>query len=63
MKLQVGEEQIIQILQEGEAGTKAEVCRQYGISEWTYSRWRQRYQGPTVAQARRLKEWRRRTPG
>jgi putative transposase len=40
MKRRFSEEQIIQILREGEtAPTKAEVCRKYGISEWTYYRW------------------------
>ncbi len=45
-----------QILQEAEAAqTKAEVWRKYGISKWTFYRWRNQYQGLTVSQARRLK--------
>ncbi len=56
MKQRFSEEQIIEILQEAEAApTKIEVCRKYGISEWTYYRWRNQYQGLTVSQARRLK--------
>lgn len=40
MKRRFCEEQIIQVLREGEtAPTKAEVCRKYGNSEWTYYRW------------------------
>ena len=36
--------------------SKAEVWRKHGISEVTYSRWRQRYQGMGVSQLRRLKQ-------
>lgn len=57
MKRRFSEEQIVQILREGEAAeTKAEVWRQYGISEWTYYRWRQRYGGLVESQAKRLKQ-------
>jgi putative transposase len=57
MKERYSEEQIVQILQEAEAApTKIEVCRKYGISEWTYYRWRNQYQGLTVSQTRRLKQ-------
>ncbi len=56
MKQRFSEEQIVQILREGEAAeTKAEVWRKYGISEWTYYRWRQRYGGLAESQAKRLK--------
>ncbi|MDA8218006.1 MAG: transposase [Dehalococcoidales bacterium] len=55
-KQRSSEEQIIQILQEAEAApTKIEVCGKYAISEWTYYRWRQQYQGLNMSQARRLK--------
>jgi putative transposase len=57
MKQRLSEEQIIAILQEAEsAPTKAEVCRKHGISEWTYYRWRQQYQGLSISQVRRLKQ-------
>ena len=57
MKQRFSEEQIIAILQEAEsAPTKIEVCRKHGISEWTYYRWRQQYQGLSVSQLRRLKQ-------
>jgi len=50
------EEQIIGVLQEGEAGTKvAELCRKYGISEATYYNWKTKYAGMTVSELRRLK--------
>jgi putative transposase len=57
MKERFSEEQIVQILQEGEGEhSKAEVCRKYDISEQTYYRWRKQYQGLTVPEARRLKQ-------
>ena len=57
MKQRFSEEQIVQILREGEAAeTKAVVWRKYGVSEWTYSRWRQRYGGLAESQAKRLKQ-------
>ena len=38
------EEQIIAILKQGEAGlTTAELCRQHGITEQTYYRWKAKY--------------------
>ena len=50
------EEQIIGILKQHEAGaTAATVCRQHGISEQTFYRWRSRYGGLEVSEARRLK--------
>ena len=33
-----------------------QVCRQLGVSEQTYYRWRKEYGGMKVSQARRLKE-------
>ena len=57
MKLRFSEEQIVQIFQEGESGqTKAVVCRKYGISEWTYYRWRRVFQGLSVPEARRVRQ-------
>jgi putative transposase len=57
MKRRFSEEQSVQSLREGEAAeTKAELWRQYGISEWTYYRWRQRYGGLAESQAKRLKQ-------
>ena len=50
------EEQIIRVLKEGKAGAKTgDLCRRNGISEQTYYRWRRKYGGLEVNQARRLK--------
>src|SRR5438045_8634399 len=50
------EEQIIAILKQGEAGlTMAELCRQHGISEQTYYRWKAKYGGMDSGEAKRLK--------
>src|SRR5438128_12323097 len=50
------EEQIIAILKQGEAGlTTAELCRQHGISEQTYYRWKAKYGGMDSGEAKRLK--------
>jgi putative transposase len=51
------EEQIIGILQEVEAGGEARaVCRRVGITEQTFYRWKQKYGGMQVSDARRLKQ-------
>jgi len=57
-KIRFKEEQIIRILREAEAGrgTAAEVSRKHGISEQTFYRWKQKYGGMEVSDARRLKE-------
>ena len=50
------EDQIIMILREQEAGMAvAEVCRKHGISSPTFYKWKARYGGLEVSQARRLK--------
>ncbi len=50
------EEQIIGILKEQEAGAKtAEVCRKHGISDATFYKWKAKYGGMEVTEARRLK--------
>jgi putative transposase len=50
------EEQIIGILREAEAGAKTpEVCRRHGISDATFYKWKAKYGGPEVSEARRLK--------
>lgn len=50
------EEQIIKVLREQESGVKVtELCRNYGISEQTFYRWRSKYGGMSVSEARRLK--------
>jgi putative transposase len=50
------EEQIIGILREQEAGANtADVCRKHGISGATFYKWKARYGGLDVSDARRLK--------
>ena len=50
------EEQIIGILKEQEAGAKtADVCRKHGVSEATFYKWKAKYGGMDVSEARRLK--------
>lgn len=52
------EEQIISILREAEKGerTIGAVCRAHSISENTFYKWRQKYGGIEVSEARRLRE-------
>ena len=58
------EEQIIRVLKEAEGGLKvSDLCRQHGISEATYYRWRSKYGGMEVSEAKRLRPWRKRTGG
>ena len=50
------EEQIIAVLREHEAGAKtAEVCRRHGISDATFYKWKAKYGGMEVSDARRLR--------
>ncbi len=50
------EEQIIGILREHEAGAKApDICRRHGISDGTFYKWKAKYGGLEVSEARRLK--------
>jgi putative transposase len=51
------EEQIIGVLKQAEAGMKtAEICRQHGISSATYYKWKAKYGGLEVSEARRLRQ-------
>jgi len=51
------EEQIAHALRLAEAGTPvAEVCRQLGVAQATFFRWKKRYAGMGVAELRRLKQ-------
>jgi putative transposase len=50
------EEQIIGILREYEAGAKlAELCRRHNVSQTTFYKWRAKFGGMTVSDAKRLK--------
>ena len=50
------EEQIIGILKEHQAGmSAAELCRKHGISDATFYKWRSKFGGMEVSDAKRLK--------
>ena len=50
------EEQIILILREQEAGLATkEVCRRHGVSEATFYKWKAKFGGMDVSDAKRLK--------
>ena len=50
------EEQIIAVLKESEAGMKtSDLCRAHGISEATFYKWKDKFGGMTVSEARRLR--------
>jgi putative transposase len=51
------EEQIIGILREQEAGARtADVCRKHGVSEATFYKWKAKFGGLDVSEARRLRQ-------
>jgi len=51
------EEQIIGIQREAEVGAEIRMlCRQQGITETTFYRWRRKYGGLEVSDARRLRQ-------
>lgn len=50
------DEQIIGILKEHQAGmSAADLCRKYGVSDATFYKWRSKYGGMDVPDARKLK--------
>lgn len=50
------EEQIIAVLREQEAGVStAEVCRKHGVSPATFFKWKAKFGGLDVSDARRLR--------
>jgi putative transposase len=52
----ISEEQIIAMLKEQEAGVAtADVCRKHGVSSATFYKWKAKYGGLEVSDARRLK--------
>ncbi len=56
-KTKFSEEKIAYILRQVEAGKPAvEVCREHGISEQTFYRWKKRYGGMGVAELRRMRQ-------
>jgi len=56
MKKRFTEEQIIRILKEVESGRKVkDVCRDESITEQTYYRWKSKFGGMDISDAKRLK--------
>ena len=50
------EERIIGILKEHQAGLSAqELCRKYGVSDATFYKWRSKYGGMELSDARKLR--------
>ncbi len=57
MKKRFTEEQIIRILKEQDNGKKAaDIVRENNISEQTFYRWKSKYGGMDVSEAKRLKQ-------
>ena len=55
-KSRFNEEQIIGILREQEAGIAVtELCRKHGVSSPTFYKWKAKYGGMDVSEARRLR--------
>lgn len=56
MKRRFTDEQIIGILKEHEAGiTARELCRKHGMSDATFYKWKAKFSGMEVSEARRLR--------
>lgn len=56
-KSQFSEEQIIGALKDAEGGVPiADVCRKAGVSTYTFYKWRRRYSGLNVSEAKRMRE-------
>lgn len=56
-KSRFSEAQIVSILKEADAGMKvADVCRQHGVSEPTYYKWKSKYGGLEASELKRIRE-------
>lgn len=56
MKKRFSEEQIIKILREHETGVSvSELARKYGFTEPTFYRWRKKFGGMDVSEAKKLR--------
>jgi len=51
------EQQIITILKEAESGVKvADICRQHGVGQSTFFKWKSKYGGLEVSELKRIKD-------
>ena len=56
MQRKWNEEQIIGLLKQNEAGMPAaQLCREHGVSESSFYKWKSKYGGLEVSEAKRLK--------
>ena len=56
-KSRFSEQQIISILKQADAGVKVQdLCRQHGISDATYYKWKSKYGGMDASDIKRLRE-------
>jgi len=56
-KSRFSEQQIISILKQVDAGVKVQdLCRQHGISDATYYKWKSKYGGMEASDIKRLRE-------
>ena len=57
MKRRFSDEKIICILKEHEAGVTAkELCRKHGMSDATFYKWKAKFSGMEISEARRLRD-------
>ena len=57
MKRRFSDEQIIGMLKEHEAGVTAkELCRRHGMSDATFYKWKAKFSGMEISEARRLRD-------
>jgi putative transposase len=57
MKGRLSEEQIIGLLKQQEAGVSvAQLCREHNVSQATFYKWKAKFGGMNVSEAKRLKQ-------
>ena len=57
MKKRFTEEQIIRVIKEQESGTSVDdICRRHGIANSTFYKWKSKFGGMELSEAKRLKE-------